>query len=181
MKTELNATVEIPEGVEVKIEKGLISAKGPKGEVSRRLLSKKIEITLEGKEIKLTAKKATKREKTLMGTFKSHIKNIVQGANEGFIYKMKVCSSHFPITAEVKDKQFSIKNYLGENVPRELTLKDGVDVKVEGDIINIESPDKELAGTTASAIEELCKIRNKDRRIFQDGIFMIEKAGKPIK
>ena len=54
-------------------------------------------------------------------------------------------------------------------------------MKVEGDNVSVESPDKELAGTTASDIEQLTRRPNFDTRIFQDGIFITSKAGKEIK
>ena len=74
----------------------------------------------------------------------------------------------------------SWKNFLGEKSPRTLTLKKNVSIKIEGDLIAIESPNKELAGQMASDIELLTAKANRDLRVFQDGIYMIEKAGKKI-
>jgi large subunit ribosomal protein L6 len=53
-------------------------------------------------------------------------------------------------------------------------------VKVEGDIVLVESCDKELAGQTAADIEQLTRISNRDKRIFQDGIWLTERFGKHI-
>jgi large subunit ribosomal protein L6 len=180
MRLDITEKIEIPEGVEVKIEAGTINIKGAKGEVNRKLLSPKVNITVEGKEIVVFAKKGTKREKKLIGTFKAHIKHMIKGAVEGHTYKLKVCSTHFPMTAEVKDGEFSVNNFLGESIPRKIKLKEGVDVKIEGDQITVESPDKEVAGQTAASIEQLCRITDKDKRIFQDGIYLIEKSGKEM-
>ena len=58
---------------------------------------------------------------------------------------------------------------------------ENVNVKIEGDVIVIESTDKEAAGKTATNIEQLTRITDKDRRIFQDGIYVIEKSGKVVK
>ena len=74
-----------------------------------------------------------------------------------------------------------IKNFLGEKFPRILKLKEGVDVKIEGDKINVQSSSKELAGTTASDIEKITRRPNFDTRIFQDGIYITNKDGKEIK
>jgi large subunit ribosomal protein L6 len=181
MKTDITAKIEIPENVEIKVEKGVISAKGPKGEITKNLLSPKINISVQDKNVIVESKKATKREKKMIGTFKSHIRNMIKGALEGFSYKLKICSSHFPMTTSLEGKNFVVKNFLGESIPRTLEIKEGADIKIEGNDILVESPDKELAGQTAASIEKLCIIKNKDKRIFQDGIWIVEKAGKEIK
>ena len=85
------------------------------------------------------------------------------------------------MNVSVNKNQIIIKNFIGERHPRTLTIKEGVTVKVEGDIINVESSDKELAGTAASDIEKLTKRTDFDGRIFQDGIYIINKDGKDIK
>ena len=74
-----------------------------------------------------------------------------------------------------------VKNFLGEKIPRRALVLPNVKVKVEKDIITVESHDKEKAGQTASNIESSTRITDKDRRVFMDGIWMIEKAGKELK
>ena len=51
---------------------------------------------------------------------------------------------------------------------------------IKGDIIIVEGIDKELAGQTAARIEQSTRITNKDRRVFQDGCYITDKAGIPI-
>jgi len=181
MKADIDVKLDIPQGVEVKIDGALINVKGPKGEVSRKLLHPKIQISVSEGKVILVSKKSTKREKKMIYTFAAHIKNMIKGSEEPFVYKLKICSTHFPMTATVKGEELSVQNYLGESIPRNLKLKQGVNVKIEGTEITIESPNKELAGQTAASIEKLCVIHNRDRRIFQDGIFITSKAGKDIK
>jgi len=177
-KYNIDYKVDIPEGTEFKIEGDVLTAKGPKGEITRKNISKKIDIAVKDNNVSLVSKNVTKREKRLSGTMRAHVRNMLKGVNEGYVYELIILSSHFPMTVELKDKTLSVTNLFGENVPRTLQIKEGVDLKIEGTKITIESNDKELAGMTASAIEELTKIKDKDRRIFQDGIYIMVKDGK---
>ncbi|MBS3138077.1 50S ribosomal protein L6 [Candidatus Woesearchaeota archaeon] len=173
MKADINKKIEIPEKVKVEIKLPLVMAKGPKGEVSRKMTDKRITIKAEGNTIVLSAIHASKKEKKVMHTYAAHVKNMVQGAAHGFMYEMKICAAHFPMTVTISGSQLSIKNFIGEHTPRTLQLRKGVTVKVNGDMIQIESADNELAGLTASDIELLTRIKDHDRRIFQDGIFLV--------
>ncbi len=181
MKEKIQEKIEIPGGIEISIVKGVINVKGPKGETSRKLIHPRIKIEFKDSNVQLTSEKATKREKTMIGTFKAHIKNMIRGVEEGHIYKLKVCSGHFPMNVSVSGEEFVVKNFMGETIPRKLKIRKGVDVKVEGNDVIIESVNKELAGLTASSIEKLTKRPGFDNRIFQDGIHLYIKDGKEIK
>jgi large subunit ribosomal protein L6 len=143
-------------------------------------VGKKITIAKERDNIVIKADNATKKEKRLVKTIKSHIKNMIKGLKEPWVYKLEVCFSHFPISVAIANRQLVIKNFFGERNPRYVKLLDGVDVEIKGNIIEVRSHDKELAGRQAALIEQATRITDKDRRIFQDGIWIIEKAGKPI-
>lgn len=179
MKADIIEELNVPEKVEVSID-ARISIKGPKGEVSRRLAAPGVNISLREGKVVLEAKKATRKEKKMLYTFAAHMRNMFKGVTEGHQYQLKICSGHFPMNVSVSGKELTIKNFLGEGAPRKLKLNGGVEVKVEGDVIEVKSADKELAGMTASDIELLTKIKNRDRRIFQDGIFIINKSGKVL-
>ena len=127
------------------------------------------------------SKSASKKEKAVVLAYKSHILNSVGGCKKPYVYKLKICSGHFPMNVSVQGREFMVKNFLGEKFPRKLHLKENVDVKVDGEIITVESNYKERAGQTAADIEQLTKIRGRDLRIFQDGIWIINKDGKELK
>jgi len=175
MKTDITEEIEIPEKVTVSVA-GAMAVKGPKGEVKRSFKDPRITIDVDGKKIVLKSAKATKREKKRMYTYIAHIKNMLKGVTEGHYYELKTCAAHFPMNVSVAGKQFVIKNFLGEHVARTMPLREGVTIKVTGDIIRVESADKELAGMTASDIELLTRIKDHDRRIFQDGCYIINRG-----
>lgn len=180
MRINIEEKIPIPEGVEVKVENGILVAKGPKGENKRRFNHSKIKIGVEGKEVIITSVKATRREKTMLFTYIAHIKNLIKGVSEGFTYKLKICAGHFPMNVSIANSILSVKNFLGEKVPRTIKINHEIKVKIEGSLITIEGIDKELVGQTAAGIEQLTRITNRDLRIFQDGIYITEKAGKEM-
>ena len=177
MKKELIYVAEIPEGVEVTLDGKKLFAKGEKGENERIFHYPGIEMKIEDKKVILSCSLATKKEKSMMGSFISHIRNMIQGVNEGFIYKLKICSGHFPMNVETKGKEVFISNFLGEKKDRVAKILDNVTVKVDGNIITVNSCNVESAGQSAANIEKATKIKGRDKRIFQDGVFIIEKAG----
>lgn len=180
MRKELFKTIEIPSGVTVELEGHRVKVTGPEGENSRTFVSKKLDMSKEGNAIVIGSKSATKMEKKMMNTIAAHIKNMILGVQKKFEYELKAVYSHFPVTLEVKGHELIIKNFLGEKVPRKAKIPKGVDVEVKGQVITVASTDLELAGQTAANLETATRIRLRDKRIFQDGIFMTKKAGVEV-
>ncbi len=180
MKAEVFQEIQIPDGVEVKMEGDKLVAKGAEGEVSREFNLAKVDFEIKGDKIILGNKKATKREKKKINTMRAHIKNLLDGVKQKFEYRLKACYVHFPMTLEVKGTEVIIKNFLGEKTPRKAKIPHGAEVKIEKDLIKIKAINKEVAGQAAANLEKATKIRNRDRRIFQDGIFITNKCGVDI-
>lgn len=180
MKEDLRREAELPSKVTVKIEESILVVKGPKGEVRRSFKHPRIKISFEGSQIILLASRATKREKTILGSMEAHLQNMIKGVQEPFVYILKICSGHFPMSVSVSGHELIVKNFLGETVPRKTSFGAGVEVKISGTEISVTSADKELAGQTAGKIENLCRITNRDRRVFQDGCYITHKGGVAI-
>jgi large subunit ribosomal protein L6 len=178
---KLKEEIRLPDKVSASINGYTLIIRGPKGEVKREFAIKQVSIKLEKNKVIVSSLKTTKREKKIIGTFKAHIRNMVKGVSEGHKYILKICSGHFPMNVSVNNKEFIVKNFLGEKVPRVLTINEGVNVKVDGDFVIVEGVAKELTSNTAASIEQLCKIKNRDLRIFQDGCYIISKDGKELK
>lgn len=180
MKKELSQIVEIPEGIEVEIDGAKVIVKSSEGTNERKFDLANLSLEKKGNEIIIGNKKSSKKEKRRMNTIAAHIRNMIKGVREKFEYKLKVCFSHFPITVEVKGNEALIKNFLGERTPRKVKIPKGAEIKVEKDIITVTSPNIEIAGQAAANFENVTRIVNRDRRVFQDGIFITSKAGEEI-
>ncbi|PIN94815.1 50S ribosomal protein L6 [Candidatus Pacearchaeota archaeon CG10_big_fil_rev_8_21_14_0_10_35_13] len=174
---ELKRIIELPEGIEARVEGKEIIMKTGEAQIKRKI--DVVEIKIEGKNIVISAQRTTKKERKMISTYTAHIRNMIKGLKEKYLYKLKVCNVHFPMTVSV-DKaknELIVKNFLGEKQQRKAKILEGVEVKVEGAVITVESHDKEKAGQTAANFEKATKVRLRDRRIFQDGIFLTEKPG----
>jgi len=174
----LKEVVEPPEGVSLTLEGDEVVVKGPKGELKRKLYYPGIKLTQEGNSIVILSSFPRKRQLAMIGTFVAHIKNMIKGVTEGFTYKLKVVYSHFPVTVKVQGNEVMVENFLGEKVPRMTEIFGNCTVKVKGQEIIVEGINKEEVGQTAARLEQLTKVKNRDRRIFQDGIYLVEKGDK---
>lgn len=173
--------IEIPQGVTVTMsENGVFTFKGPKGEFSRNLSSRKINYKIENGKVVLHIPKACKTEKTLMNTMVAHVKNCLKGVQHAFVYKLVICSGHFPMTVAYANGEITIKNFIGESVPRKTNLPKEVEVKIEGKDITLTGIDIEKVGIAASKIEKLGSRPGFDKRRFQDGIYITEKDGQKM-
>lgn len=174
----LTREIEIPAGLDINVSDNKLLAKKGDTEITREF--GRVSVTKDGNKITLKIIGVTKREKKQINTLVAHVKNIISGLKNNFVYKLQICSIHFPMNISAKDGYVIIKNFLGEAKERKAKILPNTEVKIEKDIITVESADKEAAGQTAANIEKSTKVRKKDIRVFQDGIFMIEKAGRGI-
>ena len=176
MVKEIVRTIEIPEGISVSFSQDVFTAKGPLGTVERKLWYPGIRIEIGEGEVKVDAESSRKEQKAMVGTFTSHIKNLIKGVNEGFEYKMTIVYAHFPMQVKVDGKTLIIGNFLGEKKPRVAKILGETKVKVSGNEVTISGVNKEDVGQTAANIEQKTKIKRFDPRIFQDGIYIVQKA-----
>jgi large subunit ribosomal protein L6 len=174
-KEAMQYEVQIEPGITAAMEGRIIVVKGPKGEVRRDIGHKKMSLVMDGNKIIIKAAKSGKKEKKLLGSLRAHIKNMMSGCNELHTYKLKICSSHFPMSVTVAGNEVTIKNLFGAKVAEKVAFQKDVTVKVEGAEITVQGADKEHAGSTAAALEKSTKRSNYDRRVFQDGIYIISK------
>ncbi len=180
MREEITESVEIPEGIDVEVGHDLIAVK--KNSKKNELKFVRIKIEKEGNILKLFNKKGNRGDKRLINTMTAHIRNMFLGLEKAFVYKLQIASVHFPmnVSYDSAKREIMIKNFLGEKNVRKAKIHADVDVKIEKDIIVLTSHNKEAAGQSAANIERATKIKSRDRRVFQDGCYIIEKAGEAL-
>ena len=170
-------TVTIPEGVTANIsEDGVVTITGPKGTLTRTFESDVVQLFQDGAGLIVRVDLPRRKQRALAGTWNAHLNNMVKGVTDGFTYNLKAFYSHFPMTLAVNGNTFQVNNYFGERVPRTADILDNVNVKVSNKVeVTVSGIDKEAVGQTAANIERCTNVKNRDRRVFQDGIYLLNK------
>lgn len=169
--------VKIPQNVNVSIEGKIVRVTGPKGELKRELFSPDVSIKKEDSNIIIESQDERRKAKAIVGTFASHISNMIKGVVEGFECRLKIVYAHFPIQVKVEGDEVLIINFLGEKKPRKAKIVGKeTKVKVISDEVIVTGIDKEAVGQTAANIEQATRIKGYDPRVFQDGIYITLKA-----
>jgi large subunit ribosomal protein L6 len=166
----------IPEGVNATVQGTVLHVSGPKGNLERDMRFPQISVKVDGEEVVIATSSERKRITAMVGTYGAHTKNMFTGVTEGFEYHMKVVYSHFPIQLKLQGNRLEITNFLGEKKSRYARIEQGVSAKVGNDEIILSGIDKEAVGTSSANIEHATRIRNRDPRVFQDGIYHIRRS-----
>lgn len=171
-------TVEIPTDVNIELSGRTVKVTGPRGTLQEDLSHLPVNLDLQDKMLRVAVAWPRKREYAMIGTAAAHVRNMIKGVTEGFRYKLKMVHAHFPMTVKVKQDQrlLFIENFTGEKSPRVVRIVGDVTVKVAEDEITVEGADLKDVSQTASNIESATKIKDKDQRVFLDGIYIFEKA-----
>jgi len=172
---EISKTIQVPEDVNVSLEGRKVTVKGKKGTLVRDFSYIPISIDAKDKIVRVWAEWPRKKEAALVGTIHSHIKNMIDGVQKGFTYKLKIVFSHFPISVKVQGRTLLIENFTGERRERKVKIIGDVDVKIQSEDIIVEGVNLEEVSQTAANIEQATRVRNKDPRVFLDGIFVYER------
>lgn len=170
--------LDIPEDVTVELEEGPnITVEGPNGGPITKDFShiKGIDIKKKGKKMVFEAHFPRNSIVSLANTIINIIDNLIKGVQTNYKYVSKVCYSHFPCSVEAKPNknEIHVVNFLGERAPRVINYDpDRVSVEIEGDDVYLIGSDKEVLGQTAAKLKQICHIRKKDPRIYQDGVYL---------
>ncbi|MEA3229780.1 MAG: 50S ribosomal protein L6 [archaeon] len=171
MVYERNIT--IPEGVKLERKDGSLSVSGEKGASERVFIYPHVMLVVSADAVKVSTESKRKKDRAVVGTWTSHINNMIKGVKEGYEYKLKIVYSHFPMSVVVKDAVVEIKNYLGSKDLRFSKVVGDTKVNVKKEDIVVSGVNKEDVGQTSANLEKSCIPKNKDRRCFQDGIYLV--------
>ena len=167
--------IEIPDDVSAETDHLELTVEGPNGSVTRRLWYPDVDVAVEDDAVVITSENEDAKTNATVGTFESHVANMIHGVTEGWEYAMEVYYAHFPMQVNVEGDEVVIENFLGESAARRTPIRGDTDVQVDGETVTLSGSDKEAVGQTAADIEQLTKVTDKDTRVFQDGVYIVEK------
>jgi len=167
--------LKIPEGFQVEVEgqKIIVSYNGKKIEKQLNFPSD-IMVKVENGRFLVSSTSQRKNVQAIMGTIIAHTRNMIKGLKDGYTYRLKIVYTHFPISVKVEGDKVIINNFLGEKTQRTAKILGGTKVQINGQDIIVSGDNKELVGQTAANIETATRISKKDRRVFQDGIYIVK-------
>ncbi|MEW5760021.1 MAG: 50S ribosomal protein L6 [Candidatus Thermoplasmatota archaeon] len=168
----------LPKNIIFEMKGNLATVKGEKGSINRTFFYPGVNIKVAGDEVTLYSDTKDKKSKAVVNCWLAHIKNMIEGVANGHKYKMKIIYSHFPIKVLVKGENVLIENFLGEKRPRKAKIVGKTNVDIKSDSIIVSGIDIEDVGQTCANIELATRIKNRDPRVFQDGIYIVEKGVK---
>ncbi|MCH2267776.1 MAG: 50S ribosomal protein L6 [Candidatus Poseidoniales archaeon] len=176
----ISHSIALPEGASASIDDDVVTISKDGESLSREFRHHRVEIRSAEGGLEVFVNLPRRSDKALAGTWAAHLRNMARGVDEGFEYRLKAVFSHFPMNLKVEGKQFTISNLFGEKVPRVAKLPWSpaeVEVRVENktDVV-VKGADREKVGQTAANIERACRITKRDRRVFQDGVYIVSKG-----
>ena len=173
------AIITIPAGITVTEKEGVVTVKGPKGELSQELTEG---ITLEQKDGELTVNRPSdsKQHKALHGLYRALMNNMIVGTNEGFEKKLELVGVGYRASHSGQKLELALgfSHGIVLDLPKEITLNTETE-KGKNPIITLSSYDKQLLGMVAAKIRSFRKPEPyKGKGVKFVGEIIRRKAGK---
>ena len=166
----------LPSEVSITKQENLIITKGSFGSVQKDFTKMPATIDLQDNKITIKSRGNRKKDFALVNTLQSVINNMIKGSSQGFTYRLKIVFAHFPISIKIKGKDIVVENFFGERSPRtSKIIGNDTKVSVEGEDIIVKGPNIENVSQTAANLELATRIKNKDSRVFLDGVYIYSK------
>ncbi|MEJ7642041.1 MAG: 50S ribosomal protein L6 [Candidatus Nitrosocosmicus sp.] len=166
----------LPSEVSITKQENLIVTKGSFGSVQKDFTKMPAIIDLQDNKITIKSRGNRKKDFALVNTLQSVINNMIKGSSQGFTYRLKIVFAHFPISIKIKGKDVVVENFFGERSPRtSKIIGNDTKVSVEGEDVIVKGPNIENVSQTAANLELATRIKNKDSRVFLDGVYIYSK------
>ena len=167
--------IEIPQGVQVRMDGEVFFAKGPKGELSERIHGD-MNVEIDDKEVRVVRPTEQKRHRSLHGLSRTLIANSVHGVSVGFQKKLEIRGVGY--RAEVQGKKLVLN--VGYSNPVEFPIPEGIEIKAESPtLITVSGISKQRVGQVAADIRSVRKPEPyKGKGVRYEGEYVRQKAGK---
>jgi len=143
-----NKVITVPAGVEVSIVDNFATVKGPKGELKQQF-DKDMTFNIEGSEITVVRPSDSKRHRTVHGTTRAILANMVEGVSTGFKKELELIGVGY--RAQMQGKKLVLS--VGYSHPVEFEEIEGITLGVEGNTkVSIEGINKEVVGQYAAKV-----------------------------
>lgn len=142
--------ITVPGGVELSLEGGLMTVKGPKGTLTKQFKTDIIGITIDNGTISFAPKTEEGGAKALWGTYASLVQNMLTGATVGYEKRLEVEGVGYKSAVEGTNMKFA----LGFSHPVIMAIPEGLKVTAEKNLITITGADKEAVGQFAAKVRE---------------------------
>ncbi len=153
-----NAPIDIPQGVEVSVNNGTISVKGPKGELSQEVDTSAVAVNIADNVITVSRNSEQKDHKAKHGLYRSLFANMVEGVSKGYKTQQELVGVGY----RASNQGQKLELLLGYSHAIVFELPAEIKVTCESErgknpIITLESHDKQLIGHVAAKIRSLRK------------------------
>jgi large subunit ribosomal protein L6 len=166
--------IQIPKQTEIKVSDGLISVKGPKGTL-QKAAHYLVAIEVGADSVQVSPKSTSREARALLGTYASHMRNMLEGVTTGFSKKLIVEGVGYKWDVAGKTLNLS----LGFSHPVKMSIPEGLTVTAEKNALTIAGFDKEVVGQFAANVRALKKPEPyKGKGIRYDGEVIRRKQGK---
>lgn len=169
-------TLPIPDKVKVTLTKRMLFVEGPLGKTRKDFKKIPVDLSADGKNIVIKSLGTRKQDYAIFNTAQSLIKSLLTGVQKGYTFKMKIVYAHFPITIKIKDGNILVENFQGERAARISKIRGDTKVVTKGDDVVLTGPVLTDVSQTAASLQQNTKVKNKDHRVFLDGIYLFEKS-----
>jgi len=167
--------IQVPANVDVTFSGGVLTVKGPKGELVRPIVGD-ISVSIEDKVVTFAKTKENPKSKALWGTYAAHLRNMIHGVTDGFTKVLEIEGVGYRAEAQGNNK---IKISAGFSHPVELVAPEGIQIVTEKGVITITGIDKDVVGQFSADIRAVKKPEPyKGKGIHYRGEYIIRKQGK---